>query len=538
MADEQATHALAGKLAQLVGETILHIHPHVAALSEGERERFRTAFLEEIESHIAEHVGPLLDSVTSVATIPPEIANLIGQIRAPEAQVNGIISTFFEFGLMFTLAQAMLAPFVQSVQDDVWKANPVRPLSPADLATMTVRGIDWSTTSATAQIAANTTEAALSGMDAQRFQAMADTVGMAPALQLLFEMVRRGIIEEGALNGGGTTLVAGIQQSDVKDEWIDAVAKLRYIQPSPVDFVRAAVQAQMGYDEAKQWATTVGLEPAGWIGGNPDWFDLLYDTAGRPPGPQEVGRMANRGIVGWTGTGPTETTFAQAIAESDVKTKWTEALAKLEAYWPPNGEVRTLLMHGGISEAQATAYWRGNGVPADLAKAYLYIAQVEQVTQDKALAKGDIETLVQEQAISDAQATELLALVGYSGANAAAIISMAHYRYELEALRRTVGQISSLFTQHKATASQAKEALQAIGLPGEQVDSLMATLQIQRDNYAPVLTASQWANALYYQVVTQEVAQSAIEGLGYSPFDAWTLLSIRLHGPLPGQPVG
>lgn len=534
---EPDLHHLGGKISQLLADTIIGIHPHVARLAEGEKAAFREAFLEGLEQHTAQLVNPLLESVSGATTIPDELTGILTELGLPTEQFTGIISQFFVFGVMFTLAQAMLAPFVQQVQNDVWTAHPDRPLAPPDAATAVVRGIDYGSTSGVTVPQWALDEAAKSGVGPDAFKTMVGVTGMAPALQLLFEMVRRGIIPEGELNAGGVTLVSGIQQSDVKDEWIEYVSKLRYVQPSPVDFVRAAVQAQMPYADAASWATKVGLEPPDYLDGNPDWFKLLFDTAGRPPGPVEMGHAANRGLIPWEGTGPEALTFQQAIAESDIKTKWTPILKELARYYPPNGEIRTLLLHGGLTEEQAKALWMANGVPAELADAYLHLAQVEQVTQDKALAKGDILTLVQEQAISDTDAMDMLAQIGYSGTNAEHLLEMAHFRYELEALRSVVRRIATLYTGRKINATQAKEGLTGLGLPTKQIDSLMTTLTHQREASVLVPTPAQVEGGFHYGVIDQATATSMLVGMGYDEWSAWFVLSAREHGKLPGEPA-
>jgi hypothetical protein len=529
--------ALGSKLSQLLGETIIHMAPHVQKHVQAARAEANHDFLEGLEQHTADLVGPMLKSVTQDSTIPDELKGILTELGVPTEQFTGIISQFFVFGVMFTLAQSMLAPFVQQVQNDVWTAHPDRPLSPPDIATAVVRGIDFGSSAGVTIPDWANAEAAKSGLDAPTFATMVGTAGMAPNLSLLFEMVRRGIIDEGAKGSGGTTLISGIQQSDIKDEWIDYVSKLRYVQPSPVDFVAAAVQAQMPYADASSWATKVGLEPAGYLDGNPDWFKLLFDVHGRPPGPVEMGHAANRGIIPWDGTGPDALTFEQAIAESDIKTKWTPILKALAVYYPPNGEIRTLLMHGGITEAQAKDLWVKNGVPPTLADGYLHLAHIEQITQDRALAKGDILTLVQEQALSDEDALVMLAEIGYSGANAAHLLEMAHFRFALNSIQATVRRLASLYTARKITTVQAKSGLDSLGMPAAQVTDLLTTWEAERNAEALVPTPAQVVGAFFYKVIDQGTAESMLVGMGYDPWSAWLILSDRNHGPLPAEPV-
>lgn len=544
MPTEEEAHRLGSRLSQLLADTILGLSPHHSTMSETVREEFRARFLDGLEEHTATLVGPLLASVADEAEVPPQLVGLLAELGVPTEQFTGIISQFFIFGVMFTLAQAMLAPFVQQVQNDVWGAHPDRPLSPADIGTAVVRGFSLGDSGGTTVPQWAFDEAAKSGMGPDVVSTMVGVTGMAPALQLLFEMVRRQIIPEGTLDGGGETLISGIQQSDVRDPWIPYVTKLRYVQPSPIDMVRAAVQDQWDdvvgsgpiYDLAKQWATTLGLEPADYLNSNPSWFDLLYNVAGRPPGPQEMARAANRGLTDWDSRGSASVSFSQAISESDIKDKYIALLKALAVYWPPSGEVRTLLLHGGIDETQALAYWKANGVPDALAQGYLHLARIEQVTQDKALAKGDILTLVQEQAIGDADALTLLEQIGYTGTNADLLLQMAHFRFELDGLRAVVRRVASLYTGRKITATQAQDALVGVGLPQTQIDALVTTWTHQRDSEVLVPTPAQVTSAAYYQVITPDVALGMLEGMGYDPWSAWLVLSDRLHSALPNPP--
>ena len=523
-------HQSASKLSQLLADTIMHHAPWTAEVNEETRRRVTDAWLERLEQHATKVVGPLIDHVTADVATPEPIASLLQHAHTPSAQFGSTIQQFFVYGVMFSLASTLMQPLTQSTGNDIWAAHPDRPLSPPDLATMVVRGIGKGDSSGVEVPEWATEMAKQSGLAPELFASIVGTAGMAPDMTVLFEMIRRGVITK-------EQLTRGIKQGDIKDEWIPYVEKMRYVTVSPTDMVRAAVQNQLPYDEAAHWAHAVGLEPVDWVGGNPDWFKILYDIAGRPPGPSEAGRMALRGIIPVEGAGPAETTFQQAIAESDVKTKWTDALWQLMQYVPPPGEVRTLLLHGGIDHATAVDIWKKDGIPEAIAEAYAHVTSLEQITQDKALAKGDIETMLQEQLITDEQAKTYLARIGYEGANAQFIINMAHFRYELEALRTAVRTVGRYYTTWKLDAAGASKAFQSLGLTVDQATNLVDRLEVERQATSPLPTASQISGAHYYGVVPTEVAMSMLQDLGYSPWRAWFILSTRMHSPLPHEPA-
>jgi hypothetical protein len=143
MPKEPDIHHIQTKFGQLLADVILGVAPHVQEHVQQARADANHDFLEGMEQHVATLVGPMLKSYSDTGTVPPELTGLLEELGVPTEQFTGIISQFFVFGVMFTLAQAMLAPFVQQVQNDVWTAHPDRPLSPPDAATAVVRGIPF-----------------------------------------------------------------------------------------------------------------------------------------------------------------------------------------------------------------------------------------------------------------------------------------------------------------------------------------------------------------------------------------------------------
>lgn len=526
-------HGQASRLAQLLGEVIVHHAPWSAEVTEQTRRRVTDEWLDRLEEHSAGLVAPLIGRILQDTDVPAEIRPLLENAVSPTAALGSVVQNFLVFGIGTAVGSQIVQPFIEILGEDIWTAavdgGLSLPVPPASLTTMAVRNLPYPPRSSGHVTPGLLEQAKKSGYGATQMEALYSAAGNPPSPQDLFEMFRRGIIDENGVK-------QGLREGDTRDDWVDNFVKLGHVWPSPVDFVRAAVQAQLTYTGAESWAGKAGLDTSTDVGDGQNMFDLLHNIAGRPPGPEEMGHMANRGIIGWTGTGHETTTFQQGIAESDIKTKWTPALQEFQRYFPPPGEVRQLLMHGGITAEQAKTLWMQAGITSEIADALLHLAQIEQITQDKALAKGDIEQLVQQRAIDDNTALELLQQVGYSGQNAAYIVEMSHFRYELAILRRSVQSIGSYYTSHRITAAQAREAFSSLGLPASQLDQLMATLTTERNAVVQIPTAPQVASGFYYGVIGQQVAQTMLEQLGFGPWDAWFALSVRNHGPLPDEP--
>lgn len=519
-------HQTASKLGQLIGEVIVHHTPWTSEIAAKTHQRIKDDWLEGLEEHGTEVIAPLIDTILGSADPASAVAGLLEHAARPTAQFGSTIQQFFIYGVMFSLASTALAPFTQIVANDLWAANPTKPLDPGILSTLAVRGIDPGSTSVTAVSDDVFAEAAKSGIDRQNMQAMADAAGVPPSPQDLFAMWRRQLIDISRLQ-------QGLREGDTKDDWIDTFTKLAYQTLTPIDMVRAAVQQQLPYAEANALAIELGLEPAGFVNGNPDWFKIAYDSAGRPPGPQEVAHMALRGLTEWSGLGPEEVTFQQAIAESDVKTKWTDLLQQLAQYWPSPQETSELYVSGGISLDQAKAYWVGEGLSPELIAAFSHKATTQQIEQDKALAKGNIVTLLYDGIITTGTAVTLLDQIGYSGQTGQYVIELTLARREMRALDAAVRKVGSWYVGYKANATTTKQALVTLGIPDEQITDLLAIWEVERVQPVKLPTIGELAGSVRFGGLSFDDAVARAENLGYTAFDATVIIAAGAQMPPP-----
>lgn len=520
-------HTTASKLAQLLGDVILHHAPHTARINETIKHEVKDVWLDRLEDHTTQLIKPMFERILAKDGTPDELKHILEQVLNPTAALGSFAQQFLVYGIGFSVAGAMVAPFVQSLTNELWKDFPERPTDLASLVAMAVRGIDPLSTDIT-DISGDLFELASElGYDEQKFQSIVDATGNPPSPQDLFEMVRRGIIDEDGL-------VSGLREGDTKNSWIDTFTKLRYTTPTPIDMVRAAVQAQLPYDEANQLATELGLEPANYLNGNPDWFKLLHDIAGRPPGPQEAGRMANRGIIPWTGTGSDSLSFEQVIAESDLKTKYTDVLQQLEVFYPTASEARTLYDAGGITLDQAKTYWKGNGLPTTLINAYSHQATIQQVQQERALAKGDILTALYDGIVTDAQALDLLEDVGFVGQQATYMIAITNMRREIREVNKAVSRVGTLYVAFKMTATDAKTSLSQLGISDAQADSLLNIWTIERHPQTRLPSIRELGLAVKSGGLPFDDAVNRAELLGYTKFDATVSISAYSQVEPPG----
>lgn len=524
--DPNHVHSTGSKFAQLLSNVLIEAHPWLSEISEQTKHRVKDEWLEGLEKHATSIVEPIIDKVFDAADMPDEIAALFEHAARPKAQFGATIQQFFVWGVMFSLASTALEPFTQDIANALWSVNPSRPLTPPDIASMVIRGIAPGDAAITPMPGWAADEGKKSGIPPSDMQALIDVTGQPPSPTDLFEMVRRSLIDESKVE-------QGLREGDTRDEWIPLFSKLRYETPTPIDMVRAAVQAQLPYDQAKALASELGLEPAGFVNDNPDWFDTLFHIAGRPPGPEEVGRMANRGIVPWEGTGADATTFQQAIAESDIKTKWTDALRQLQVYVPPPRMVGGLLKSGSITAEQAKQFWIQGGVPNALADAYVHQATTEETIQEKNLSKTEVTTLLYDGIIDGTQAADLLSVLGFQGKTATYIVELTNFRRRMSFLSTAVRRVSSLYVNYRMTAVDAKASLDALGVPSDQVIQLLEIWDIERKPEVRLPTIAQLGRAVRYSGLDFGVAVSKGMALGYTEYDATLIIAGEAEEPPP-----
>ena len=536
MTDEETPAHPAVTVADKVGQKVAHhVARAAAAGAQIETER-RAAALAAAAESLRNDLKPALHELfgTMVAALSDDdpLRQFFELFMSPESVINDAAINIMGFlGMSLAAISEAGAVFFQPLLNQLWAGRPRRPLSPADLAIGAVRGIVPGGPGITSYPSFLNDLANQSGVSNQDMQFLADITGMPPSPQDLFEMYRRGIITM-------DDIATGLKEGDTRDEWITQFQKLAFTWLTPIDFVRAAVQDQMDSADAETWAGKTGLDITTALPGGKNMFSLAFDIAGRPPGPEEAGRMANRGIIPWTGTGAGATTFQQSIAESDVKTKWTAALQALQAYVPPPRMVGSLLEKGGITEAQAQQYWEMGGVPAGLAAAYVYESTHQATVLEKNLAKGDILNAYYDLIVNNATATELLSLLGYVGTVAATMLAVTDFRRELKALNAEVNRIGSYYMHFKINETEAQSDLTTLGVPADQIAGLLQIWSVDRIIPNRLPTTDQISKAVKYGTLTADEALAKLELLGYTAYDAAIVLSAEGElqvTPLPTQ---
>ena len=241
------------------------------------------------------------------------------------------------WSVLSALISAVLAPELELVQREVFKALPSTPLTPAQLADMVVRHI--------VSGADGASYARESGIAAADFQRMVESAGEGLGPADLAEALRRGIIPAEGTGPDAVSFEQGMAEAHTRDKWADTVRKLSVKEPSPIDPLEALLQGQLTEDVAKALYVR--------FGGDPEHFTWLFNSRGQAPTPVELLELANRGIIPWDGVGPDKVSYEQGFLEGPARNKWEGPFRALGEYVVPPRSITAMVRSGALDDAAA-----------------------------------------------------------------------------------------------------------------------------------------------------------------------------------------
>lgn len=427
---------------------------------------------------------------------------------------NPILEQLLLYNVVGQLIGAALGPYMIALTNEVNQASPLVPLSPADMADAVVRSIVTETDAAR--------EAKFSGISESRFHTLALLAGNAPDPTSLAVALRRGIIDE-------ATFTTGIGQGRLRNEWALVVKALAVQQPAPGAVLAAYLEGQIGEAEAR--------ERYAKLGGDPDYFDILFHTEGQAPTPVQALEMANRGIIPWSGTGPDATTFEQAFLEGPWRNKWLEPFRAIGAYLPPPRTVTAMHREGSLTDAEATSLLEKQGLTPELAAAYLASSSKQKTTKTKELAQGIVVKLYHDRLIPHAEAVTFLERLNYTEAEAGFILAVEDLALMEKFMASAIGRIHTYYVGHKITAAAALSALADLKVEAGQASELVALWEHEHAANIKHVTAGEISAAFEHKIIDQPTAMAMLEEEGWPPYDAWLHLSIKNKAALPDEPA-
>jgi hypothetical protein len=367
------------------------------------------------------------------------------------------------------------------------------------------------------------------GIDAATFAVMTHLAGDAPGPQQLAEALRRGAIPEAGTGADATSFEQGIAEGRLADKWTPVIKALSMLWPTPVDALNATLKGQVTLEQGQ--ALYVQL------GGDPQFFQVLYDTQGEAPSPLELIAMANRGYVPWDGLGADVVSYQQGFHEGHWRNKWEPVYQKFAAYLPPPGEIAHFLEQGSITAEQAAAYFAQHGMDETIIAAQLESAHLAALSQYRGLSVGTAIDAYRAQVITAGQASDILASLHVLPDAITLLLEYADFQRTYAQVNNAVTRIRSLYTTRKITLDTARDSLTTLGIPAQTIPDMLAVWSLEFGVEVKTLSGEQVALAFLYGAFTQAQAQQELVNIGYTPLDSYALLCAYSKSTLPDPPA-
>lgn len=455
-----------------------------------------TRWLEAFEAEHAGVIAGVMQRVLDSGALPPVVHELISSLASPVHQTQVILGLFSIGAIVREFVSAVIAPYVQDAANKAWSSDPTVPLSPAEAAVALIKGhLDQGTAQSEAQH---------SGINADRFAVLSLNTGEPPGLQQLQEALRRGIIDSGRFD-------KGVRESRVRDEWIDVLLALRYAPVAPGEVLAGAVQGHLDLADAQHRISLAGVDP--------DNFDWLYQTHGRPPGTMEMLHLWNRGEV-------TQADVEQSIRESDVKNKYIPALLQLRRQLMPQRTIVSAVRQGVLSPADAVVKLQQIGYNAEDAALLASEGTATKHAHTKDLTQAQIAALYEASFIDRATAHELISALGYDAQETDWLLALADHARQAKMQTAAITSVRTQYVGHKIDRLAASNALDKIGVQSTGRDELLQVWDTERDARVTHLTEAQLASAHKKGIIDVGEFGTRLVAMGYSVHDARILLQL------------
>lgn len=370
--------------------------------------------------------------------------------------------------------------------------------------------------------------ASLSGVDAEQFRIMTELAGDSISPTDAAIALRRKIIPYDSGHPNKPGFLQAIQQGRLRDMWTPVLRKLSEEFPTPTDALEAALVGQVTKEESQDLYQQFGGDPAFW--------QLLFNTRGEAPTPLELGILLNRKLIDHHGLGPEKTSFDQGFHEGRWRNKWLPIYDALRQYRPPEGIITQFLSHGVIDSEEAADLYAELGMHAKMVARFVDEAHLEAFSDYRGITVNATLQAYHEQIISHKQAAEILTGLHVDPRAAEILIELQDVQRAFQAIGNAVSRVRQLYASRKITLATVKGALKDIGIDGTAIEGIVHSWQIENSVSVKVLTETQIVDAVVEGILTTDEGLTELSNIGYTPFDSWVLLSLKVKGPLPGRP--
>lgn len=480
---------------------LVDAHDHLADAMDSRKKAHTVGLLDRFESDIAPLLAPIVERILEDPDTPGHLVALLNQVGTPEHFSSSLLIGIAVGAILAPVLGAATAPEVQVLANNAWAKVPSRPLSPEILTAAALK--DVTTTFSKGA------EAERSGLDSKMFDVMVEAAGNGPGPGEALLLLRRGQISH-------DHFLSMLRYSNLNPKFYGDIELLKYAPPTVSEVVAGAVEGHLEKEEARAKAEDAGLDPRE--------FDWILDTAGRPPGAEQLLHLLNRKKL-------TEPEVRAAIRESNIKNKYIDAIIETAVYLPPPRSIVPMLRHDAITESEARSLLDDYGVTPAMQDAFVKEAKHSSTSSAKELSQSQVIQGYTARLLDRGTAQARLADLGYPPTDVALLLDLADERRHLQILNSVTNAIGRRYVSHKLARVDAGNALGAAGVPAAAQADLFELWDVERDALAPDLTVAQWQGCLRRGLVTRASFDLAMSRFGYTAGEGDLLAGLAFPPP-------
>lgn len=556
---------LGAKLVQAATEARLRAKPHEATVDAAARAQATRALMEQFEGELAPTLAKMLERLSKIEDLPPELRAVVDAATRPGHQVDFLLQmvTFVSFVISLTFQAGQ--PLVEGTMHRLWADNPNRLLDPAQAAEAFTRDqLDYAEAEAMALAAGinQVTFAALvgtirrrpeagplldwlargllsesdvverlgrAGFDAEAAELTVQARHAPPNIGEIWTLVNRGLLPEGEATEKLVTL--GLSPEDAA-----RVLALRAAFPSPSDLVRMAVREVFSPEIAERFGQFEDLpdeyvrlaQQAGLSEQFAEWFWAAHWDL---PSATQGFEMFHRGIID-------EADVTDLLRALDVMPFWRDRMVQLSYNIPGRIDLRRAYRMGVLDEAAVTRGYRALGYSPEDAEWLTRFTVEEKLESERDLTKSEIVQLFEAGTFTREQAAAMLVDMRYTAAEAAYILDLGEHRKETRRLERAISVVRARFLAFRIDQIEASGALDALGVPADRRDEELVTWRVEREVSAPRVPVGTLQRFLRKGFIDVERFVGEAKAIGYSDDEvAWYAFDTGVITP-EGTPTG
>ena len=482
-----------------------------------------------------------------MASIADDIAEFVANIPTYTVEfIAGALAVFTTARqALRTVATVVAQAVAQPAANKAWSENLYVPISPADLADMSIRALTIPTDDGGID-AGLQTEAAFSGISPERLAAMSlntgEPYGIDQALSLYWNLLNLTDLvpnpdtttDPGTYTTGASLadkygitldeLTKVIRYSRVRDEFQPDLLKLPWTTMTKGDAIDSTVKGRLTVDAGKQLFIAAG--------GMPEQWDALYAASGDSVGVAHAVALEEHGLI-------TADELHKVILQSRINPEFYADALLANRKWLPAYQLEKVAAAGIIDGPTLVTWLVQDGYPTDQAAAFAALATSGKTATVKQETVSMILDEYEAQTITAADATTALRSLGYTAASVPIVLEYVETRRELTMRNAAISRLRTAYVDFLIPESEVRSALTNIGLSSGAVEQFVTYWTLEQATNVKRLTAAQVGTLVKDSVISPAGATTRWTEMGYLPEEAALLLYIYPPGPEPagGYPV-